>query len=241
MKAILTGHTRGLGQAVAADLLARGIPVLALARGENPGLAGRFPSLLQQVRIDLADPAAVLAWLGSPALDTWVAEAGTLLLINNAGMLGPVAPLGRQDGNELVRAVNLNVTVPLLLGDGLARRHPGPLRIVHVSSGAARTAYAGWSLYGATKAALDHHARCVLADARPGLRICSLAPGVIDTDMQAQIRATPLENFPLRGKFETLKESGSLSPPEACAAGIVDYLLSAGFGASPVADLRELG
>jgi len=155
-------------------------------------------------------------------------------------MLGPVAPLGRQDGNELVRAVNLNVTVPLLLGDGLARRHPGPLRIVHVSSGAARTAYAGWSLYGATKAALDHHARCVLADARPGLRICSLAPGVIDTDMQTAVRQAPAQDFPLRERFLALKQEGLLSTPEAAADRLVRHLLSDDFGKEAVADLRDL-
>lgn len=240
MKAILTGHTRGLGQAIAADLLARGIPVLGVSRGECQELAVRFPDRLQQARVDLADPDALQSWLGGETLDRYVADAPALLLINNAGMLGPVAPLGRQDAGELVHAVNLNITAPLLLSDAIARKYQGPLRIAHISSGAGRTAIAGWSVYGATKAALDRHAQCAAADGRPQLRICSIAPGVIDTDMQAAIRGTSAQNFPLLDRFLALKQKGELSLPEEAAERMVRYLLSDSFGKEPEADLRNL-
>jgi NAD(P)-dependent dehydrogenase (short-subunit alcohol dehydrogenase family) len=114
-------------------------------------------------------------------------------------------------------------------------------RILHVSSGAARSAYPGWSVYCATKAALDHHARAVVMDNMRALRICSLAPGVVDTDMQAELRATGLERFPIRERFDNLKRSGQLTSPEACAQRLVRYLLSDEFGQNPVADLREMG
>lgn len=240
MKAILTGHTRGLGQAIAAALLARGIHVLGVARGECPELAGRFPDLLQQARVDLADPEALQSWLGGEALGRYVADAPSLLLINNAGMLGPVAPLGRQDGAELVQAVSLNITAPLLLSDAVARKYQGPLRIAHVSSGAGRSAFSGWSIYGATKAALDHHARCAAADYRPQLRICSIAPGVVDTDMQAAIRRSKAPDFPLLDRFLALKQEGKLSSPEEAAKQMVRFLLSDDFGREVVADLRDL-
>ena len=240
MKAIVTGHTRGLGQAIAADLLARGIPVLGLARRQSPELAGRFPSLLEQASVDLADPAALQSWLGSGAPERYLEDAAALLLINNAGMLGPVGPLGRQDGDELVHAVSLNVTAPLLLSAAIARRYPGPLRIAHVSSGAGRSAIAGWSVYGATKAALDHHARCTGADGDPRLRICSIAPGVVDTDMQAAIRGTPAQDFPALDRFLALKREGQLSSPEGTAERLVRYFLSDEFGREAVADVRNL-
>ena len=75
IKAILTGHTKGLGAAIAADLLARGIGVLGLARGASADLAARFPALFEQVELDLADSAALAAWLGGGALR---ASAGRL-------------------------------------------------------------------------------------------------------------------------------------------------------------------
>ncbi len=240
MKAIVTGHTRGLGQALAADLLARGIPVLGLARRDNPELDRRFPGLLQQAPLDLADPAAIQAWLAGQALARYAADAPALLLINNAGTLGPVAPLGRQSGDELVRTVNLNVTAPLLLSDAVARVYPGPLRIAHIGSGAGRSAIAGWSIYGATKAALDRHADCAAADDDRRLRICSIAPGVVDTDMQAVIRGTAVEDFPLLANFIALKRDGSLTSPEAAAARLVRHLLSEAFGNRTMADLRDL-
>ena len=240
MKAILTGHTRGLGQAIAADLLGRGMPVLGLARGESPELARLFPDLLQQAKVDLADPEALQSCLGSEALDRYLEDATSLLLINNAGMLGPVGPLGRQAEDELVQAINLNITAPLLLSDSVARKHRGPLRIVHISSGAGRSAFAGWSVYGATKAALDHHARSAAADGGPQLRICSIAPGVIDTEMQAAIRRTSAQDFPLLDRFLALKQQGELSLPGEAASRMVRYLLSDDFGKEAVADLRNL-
>ena len=113
-------------------------------------------------------------------------------------------------------------------------------RILHISSGAARNPYAAWGIYCATKAALDQHARSVALEKIRGLRICSLAPGVIDTEMQAELRATPESVFPMRGRFEALKQSGKLTKPEDCARRLVEYLLGDRFGREAVADLRDL-
>jgi hypothetical protein len=63
---------------------------------------------------------------------------------------------------------------------------------------------------------------------------------VIDTNMQAEIRGTGVEQFPMREKFEDLKRSGQLSTPEQCAAQLLDYALSDAFGETPVADIREI-
>lgn len=240
MKAIVTGHTRGLGEAIAADLLARGIPVLGLARGRNAVLEQRFPAL-EQAGLDLADSAALGQWLNGGALSGFVAGCDTILLINNAGTVQPVGPLAMQDVHTISRAAALNVAAPMMLAAAVAAASPdaNDRRILHVSSGAGRNAYAGWSVYCATKAALDQHARAAALDKTRGVRICSLAPGVIDTDMQAQIRATPLDRFPLRERFDMLKSSGQLVSPQDCAARLVDYLLSDRFGREPVADLRD--
>ena len=242
IKAIVTGHTRGLGAAIAAQLLDRGIPVLGLARAHSPGLAGRHPDLLEQVGIDLADSAALAQWLGSGALNAWLSDAGTALLVNNAGVVQPIGPLQTQDIAAVASAIALNVAAPLMLSAAFAARSRkgADCRILNVSSGAGRNAYPGWSVYCATKAALDHHARAVVLDQSPGVRICSLAPGVIDTDMQAEIRSTGLERFPMRERFEAMKRDGALASAQDSAGRIVDHLLGDAFGAAPVADLREL-
>ncbi|WP_207209526.1 SDR family NAD(P)-dependent oxidoreductase [Frigidibacter mobilis] len=61
--AIVTGHSRGLGAAIAAELLGRGARVLGLARQGNPALAAAYPEALTEVALDLADPAALAEWL----------------------------------------------------------------------------------------------------------------------------------------------------------------------------------
>lgn len=243
MKAVVTGHTRGLGEALAAALLARGVGVLGLARGGNAALAARFPGLLAEAELDLADAGALADWLDGGALAAFLAGAPQVLLINNAGMLAPVGPLASQAPRQIARAASLNIGAPLMLAAAVAGLADAGAerRIVHISSGAAHSAYPGWSVYGAGKAALDQHARAVAAEQAPGLRICSLAPGVIDTAMQAQIRASSPEQFPLRARFQALKDGGQLSSPADCAAALLAYALGEQFGQLPVADLRQLG
>ena len=234
VKAVLTGHSRGLGAAIAAELAAHGIPTLALAR--NGGAAGKG---LEQVELDLSDSQALAAWLAGGQLASFLVGASTVLLINNAGMLQPVGPLAMQAPDQVARAIALNVAAPLMLAAAVAAVPIVDRRIVHVSSGAGRNAYPGWAVYCAGKAALDHHARAAALDNAPGLRVCSLAPGVIDTDMQAQIRASDPASFPLRERFEALKQQGQLDTPADCARKLLRCLLSADFGQEPVADLRD--
>ena len=242
IKAIVTGHSQGLGAALAAALLEKGIAVLGLSRQGNAVLRTRHGAPLQEEAIDLADTEALAAWSEGPELALFLRGARQVLLINNAGILGPVGALPAHDAAGLARALALNVTAPLILSAAFMRAGAGAsdLRIAHISSGAARSAYPGWSVYGATKAALDHHARATALDAIPGLRICSIAPGVIDTGMQAQVRAASLADFPQRERFDALKRDGALATPEAAAGALVAHLLSDQFAAQAVADIRTL-
>jgi NADP-dependent 3-hydroxy acid dehydrogenase YdfG len=241
MKAIVTGHTKGLGEAIAGELMKRGIPVLGLARGLSRDLADRYPELLTQVEIDLSNAAHVSAWLHAKALHDYLAGCDTALLVNNAGTVSPVGPLHEQDPAAVVKAVSLNVAAPMALAAAVTRvAGKAEKRILHISSGAGRNAYPGWSVYCATKAALDMHAQAVVQDGGKDVRICSLAPGVIDTGMQAQIRGTPEQQFPMRERFVQMKAAGQLASPQDCARGVVEHLLSARFGNEPVADLRNL-
>ena len=96
--------------------------------------------------------------------------------------------------------------------------------------------------YGAAKAGMDHFTRCLALDEalKPqGARVCSLAPGVIDTDMQVQLRGAQAADFPDQGNFRQLKEAGMLSSPQDAAASVLAYLARPDFGAQPVADVRD--
>ena len=235
IKAIVTGHSRGLGAGIAAALLARGVGVLGVARGGNAALSG-----IEEIALDMADAQAVARWLDSGALARFLDGAKQAVLVNNAGVVTPVGPPGRQGAAALAQAVGINVTAALMLSDGFVAVTAGcaDRRIAHISSGAGRNAYAGWSVYCATKAALDMHAQAVALDGVSGLRIASVAPGVIDTGMQARIRGTDVTDFPALERFIALDREGALASPESTGAQLADYVLGARFGMEQITDLR---
>lgn len=242
IKAILTGHSKGLGLGIAHALLRNGHAVMGLSRQQNQALASGYPGLLQEHEVDLCLPVERV----HPALESFIQQfirdAREILLINNAGMVAPVGPLPEQNPLTVGAAVQLNIAAPFLLSSMLANQlAPGQhLKILHVSSGAGRSAYSGWSVYCATKAALDMHAQAVQLDQVPHIQICSLAPGVIDTDMQAEIRQVDSALFPNKNRFLELKDQKQLANPMKAGEQVVNYLLSPSFGSQAVADLRQL-
>lgn len=231
MKAIITGHSRGLGQALANELTGRGVEVLGLARG-SAASAGRAASL-QEAGIDLADTDALATLLQTPLLAGFADGAHTLLLINNAATAGPPGYAGTLGARQVARALALNVQAPLMLAERVLATAGGERRVMHISSGAGVDAYAAWSVYCASKAALDQHARSLWHEsrqARPWLRVASVSPGVIDTEMQRALREVDGENFPLQAELKKLHQSGQLQSPQACARRLVELLLDPGYG-----------
>lgn len=242
---IVTGSSRGLGRAVVEQLLARGHHVLALARAktELPVPAG---ATLEAWQVDLAAPAAVAERLGA-----WLqAQDGTAVsavnLINNAATVSTPAPLADSDLAELGNAVRVGLEAPLLLSAAFLRATASwacPRKLMLVSSGLGRRAMAGSASYCAAKAGLDHLARALALEeaALPnGARVVSLAPGVIDTDMQVQLRSADAARFPERVRFQGLKDSGQLDSPAQAAAKLLRALDRADYGSNPVSDVREM-
>jgi NAD(P)-dependent dehydrogenase (short-subunit alcohol dehydrogenase family) len=239
--AIVTGHSRGLGAAIANHLVSRGTRVLGVARHPNRELARRRGADVTEVALDLADTAVLARWLETNTLERFLRGSKTALLVNNAGVLHPLGPLESQSTAEIARAVSVNVAAVFMLSAAFAQitRECDDRRILHISSGAATNVYQGWAVYSATKAALDQHARAVALDRSPGLRIAAVAPGVIDTDMQTEIRSTTDDKFPQRQRFVALKRDGQLHDPDESGQTIADFLLSDTFGREPVVDLRS--
>ncbi|MEJ8673675.1 SDR family oxidoreductase [Chromobacterium amazonense] len=246
---IVTGASRGLGFAICEALLNDGYFVVGIARNAGPaleGLAGRHPERLLAVNADLSDAAQANAAVHTALQQLPLPECATITLINNAGVVTPIAQAGHYPTDQLVQAIAINVTAPMLATNALlsATDHlPARRRILNISSGAAAKAYPGWSVYCATKAGLDHFSRCVALEqqdkANPA-QIVALYPGVVDTDMQGNIRGSDEVQFPQKGRFDAYKAEGALASPAAAARQIVDYLVSPAFGQLQVVDIREL-
>jgi benzil reductase ((S)-benzoin forming) len=241
---VLTGASRGLGLAMARELLQRGHRVLAIARHVPAIDAIEHPALVSW-RADLAEPAPVAA-----RLETWLHEVDPACvsaanLINNAGVVSELAPLGDIAAADLSNALRVGLEAPMLLAAAFLRATAGwavPRKLLFISSGLGRRAMAGSASYCAAKAGMDHLARAIALEeaARPqGARVVSLAPGVIDTDMQVQLRGADPAAFPERERFVGLQTSGLLDSPASAAAKVLAFLARADFGTQPVADVRD--
>ena len=244
---ILTGASRGLGQGIAAHYLAQGAFVLGLARHHAADL--KAGDALEQWPVDLSDPLPVAARLGA-----WLAEfearAGhkpprRVRLIHNAAMLSEPGDIAGSDPANLAQSLRIGLEAPVALTAAFLRATAdwtgADRRVLFVSSGLGRRAMAGSAAYCAQKAGLDHFARALALEeqARPGgARVASVAPGIIDTDMQKQLRGADPQRFPERAKFDEFHRSGALDTPATAAARLIALLERDDYGANPVADVR---
>ena len=226
--AIITGTSRGLGEALAAELLARGQVVLGIGRSDSARLAG--PSY-RFVECDFAQPERIGATVGPALRELAATGPAAVALVNNAAVAWPVACVGRLADAEAATALATNVAAPLALCNAFLRAFADPRlprRIVNVSSGAAQTAIAGSAVYSMSKAALEMLTRAIAAEcAADAFRCVTLRPGIFDTDMQAYMRSRDPAEFPDVALFQGFKDSGALKSPAEVAARIADRLIAA--------------
>lgn len=236
---IVTGGSSGLGRSVLAAV-PDDADLIDVSRSGPPAL--KRP--VDHVAADLADPAAwgpTSARLGERIA---AADADRITLIHAAGTIEPIGFAGEVDAGAYARSVLLGSAAGQVLGaeflaavaglDGVRRE------LVMIGSGAARTAYPGWSAYGAGKAALDQWVRAVAAEQerRGGVRVLSVAPGVVATAMQARIREVDDADFPPVERFRRLHADGELEDADDVARRL--WALLEDPPDDPVVDLRTL-
>lgn len=229
---IVTGSSRGLGAALVQQLAQPGNAVIGMARRLNPALAA------EQWTLDLAEPVPA-----AERLQAWLrAHTGwqSATLVNNAALLSEPGLLAASDLADLSAALRVGLEAPALLSRVFLAETAGvpTRRILNISSGLGRRAMAGSAAYCAVKAGLDHLSRALALEA-PDVGVVSLAPGVIDTDMQVQLRGADPAKFPEQARFQGLKDGGQLQTAEATAAATLRYLARPDFGQETIADLRN--
>lgn len=228
LAAIITGVSRGLGEALALELLARECDVLGIGRSSSTRLGGeryRF------VACDLAH-AAMLPAIVQPALAAVAAGRPTsVCLINNAATIEPVGVLGSAEAVDITASIAVNLSAPVVLSSLFCRIFNDDAverRIINVSSGAAQSTLPGEALYCIAKAGLEMLTRSLAAEhASPRFRAISVRPGVIDTAMQSYARAQPRERLPSVDLFKGFHAGGQLVPPDVVARKLVDRLVLA--------------
>ena len=234
---IVTGATKGLGEALARQIAAQA--------GNRLVTMGRAQADATNIEVDLADAAA--AERAGDELERRIAGGAfaRAVLFNNAGVVSPVGPLEKVDAAELERNLAVNFVAPILLMRRFLRATEGVQfrRIVNISSGAARRPVFGWSAYCAAKAGLEMASRVVALEAAQrglAIEVASLAPGVIDTPMQATVRGASPEDFADIERFRAMKAEGTLRPADDVAADILRLEAAGKLAGDPVQDLRQL-
>lgn len=244
----ITGTSTGIGAALAEELLHPGNRIHGFSRRGNEQLVekGMQSDLsFADHQVDLAQPSGISycsqLWRRLP-----LEQATSINLILNAASVEPVGLIGTKAGRYgLAEALHLNLESPIHLCHNfveITQPLPVPKRILFISSGAARKAYPGWGIYCSVKAGAEMFMQ-VLANEQKNqphpISVASMAPGVVDTEMQTLIRTQDEAQFPILQRFLDLKTQDKLWPPTFVAQHLITYLHGDSFGNPVLDDLRN--
>ncbi len=219
----VTGAGRGIGRAAALALAGQGAAVAVVSRTQN-----EVEQVAQEIRSRGGKAIASLLDVSNWDMVNWTAQQieavlGPIdLLINNAGVLDPLGKFWETDPEQAGRLIDINLSGAYY---GMRAVLPGMVKrgrgvIVNVSSGAAITVAPGWSVYAASKAGVDQLTRTAAIDLKDtAIRVYSLHPGLVDTQMQETLRAATPDQLPpdRRQYFVDQKETGQVQSPEVPA------------------------
>lgn len=217
----ITGTSNGLGKAIAEKVLQKkNTVVIGIARHQTIV----HPNYLH-FSFNLSDVHHAQAFQFAPH-----ENAQKIVLLNNAGSLGEMKYAGELSNESITQTYHLNLISPHILSNNFIhsyKQHKAQKVIVNVSSGAASAVYDGWSVYAASKAALDRMTLCIAKElelTEAQCKIFSIAPGVMQTTMQETIRKTDKKNFTRKDKFVELHEQGKLYEPDVVAEKFIHII-----------------
>lgn len=245
---IITGTSRGLGEAIAKKLLNNKHHVIGISRTVNTKLIDMAKEKgynLSYIKFDLNQVDKLDEMMTNIFTDINLDDAERVCLVNNAGVVTPINSLDHCSSTEIINSFNINAISPLVISSNFIarlREYRCKKRIINISSGAGKNPYDGWSCYCSTKSAVDMFTRCVAIEQEKEafpVEILSFAPGVLDTAMQNKIRQTSMAQFSQLEKFIDLKESGKLFSVDFAADKIIELLEDDQFIQGGVIDIRD--
>ena len=217
---VVTGASKGIGRSIARTLAKDGCQVILLARPSNDldeacdEIQAMSPSSFA-VPCDLAQSESINAALRS------MEEINIIDgIVHNAGTITPIQSMFDADDALWERNIYVNITGVQRLTKGLhskmkASQH---CRVTTISSGAALRPLHSWSAYCISKAGLDMWSRCLAEEgANDGITSIAIAPGIVDTDMQLEIRSSSPDDFPMVDSFAGYHRNGDLTNPDDVA------------------------
>lgn len=230
---IVTGISSGIGKATVEFYLHKGEQIVGIGRS-NSFTHPRF----KFIKCDFSN----LKEVSKLTFDFNTREKVTL--INNAGIIGSINRISEQEISDIESVLTVNAIAPLLLTQKILQSLSleVPIDIVNISSGAGRRPIASWTSYCASKAAMDMFSQTILLEEqerkRP-IRVYSVAPGVVDTNMQENIRNANSSTFSSLGSFIDLKKNNELSSPKVVVQKLA-HLLSLPYTNQVIYSLRDV-
>ncbi|MBL4744932.1 MAG: SDR family NAD(P)-dependent oxidoreductase [Flavobacteriaceae bacterium] len=238
---IITGGSRGLGLGIAKRFHKKGFRVFSIARTQ---LKKCYE--IEQISCDISDPIALKNAFDSIFKTINEQATESIVLINNAGMLGEVDTMGNISLESIQQTIHVNLTAPMQTSalfikqteDWKCRKN-----IINISSGAAANAYGSWSMYCASKAGLDMMAKVISKEQKKRefpIKIANIYPGVVDTDMQKEVRAVAPEKFKSSQRFIEFHLKGKLLLPDDVAKIIYKLYKKKKLNGGKVFDVRKV-
>ena len=246
---IVTGTSRGIGEALAKSIIEPGNTLFAVSRTMNEDLveyasALNVPVFYHEADLSIRDEAEL--FISSVFEKIHLTDNDKIALINNAGMLEPVAPVKSIDFEMTEKHLSLNLLAPFILSSVFLARTAAlaiPKVILNISSGASSHPFSGWSVYCSSKAGVDMLTKAAgleqSAEQHPAI-IFALAPGIIETGMQELIRNTDENLFPDRNMFIQLYEEGKLAKVDDVAHIIMHSIFSPAIETGSVLTIEQL-
>lgn len=197
--ALITGTGSGIGKSLAKLLLKEGYKVVGYSRTNNIN----HPNF-QFIQIDLSiiDNVRKISFPDN--------EDGNVVLINNAATIGEILPFNKKKEGNIISEYNLNIITPSILSNKFINTYHQKKLILNIGSGAAKKAIPSWSTYCSTKAAIDRLSDTIAEEDILNLKVFSIHPGIVDTNMQSKIRNTKEVDFPLKNQFVEYYETDQL-------------------------------
>lgn len=211
---LITGAGTGIGRALAIHAANAGNQVLGIGRRIAPleETKDKAGANMQVISADITKAT------DRDKIKAAFSQASLQFLVHNAAVLEPVAKLEDINAADWHHHLDINLHAPLFLTQTLLPHFTSPARILSISSGAAHSAYPGWTAYCTGKAALAMLTNCMDVELKArGIRAGNAAPGVVDTPMQGQVRESDPNAFPNLQRFLDLKANDQLTDPAETA------------------------
>jgi len=229
---IITGSSKGIGKELSLLLLENHFQVYGYSRTNSITHKNFIFNHVDLSKVDLLDDIVL------PKIN----QEDQIFLINNAGEIGTINPIGDKLTNEIIAEININAIAPTILCNKAIKRYKGrvkKLNILNISSGAALRPIASWGTYCQSKAALDMLTN-MIKEENNEITALSISPGVVDTDMQRKIRSVSSSNFSLKDKFVKYYTNGELADPIIIARKIFYIMTNLSQFKGNTVSLRDL-